>query len=52
MSWNREDRMEPFEINVGTLLVVLIVGHISTGVLVVTYAGGINKSRVINVFLL
>lgn len=44
--------MEPFEINVGTLLVVLIVGHISTGVLVVTYAGGINKSRVINVFLL
>lgn len=44
--------MEPFEVNVGTLLIVLIVGHISTGVLVVTYAGGLNKGKEINVFLL
>lgn len=44
--------MEQFDVNVGTLLIILILGHISTGILIVTYAGGINKSRAINVFLL
>ncbi len=44
--------MNPFEINVGTLLVVLILGHVATGILLFSYTTKIYKSKAVNVFLL
>jgi len=44
--------LDPLEVNVSTLLVVLILGHVATGILLFSYTLRLYKSKAVNVFLL
>lgn len=44
--------MDLFNINMGTILIVLILGHLLTGVLIIAYTAQHNRSKTVNTFLL
>jgi len=44
--------LDPLEVNVSTLLVVLILGHVATGILLFSYTLRLYKSKAVNIFLL
>jgi diguanylate cyclase (GGDEF)-like protein len=44
--------MNVFDIDMGTLLMVLVLGHILTGILVISYTVRHNKEKSVNIFLL
>lgn len=44
--------MDLFNVNIGAMLIVLILGHFSTGILVISYTTKHKKSKAVNVFLL
>lgn len=44
--------MDFFNVNLGTILIVLILGHFSTGILVISYTAKHHRSNTINIFLL
>lgn len=44
--------MNVFNIDMGTLLMVLVLGHILTGILIISYTIRHNKEKSVNIFLL
>lgn len=44
--------MNVFNIDMGTLLIVLVLGHILTGLLIISYMVRHNKEKSVNIFLL
>lgn len=44
--------MDVFNIDMGTLLIVLVLGHILTGILMISYTVGRGKEKSVNTFLL
>ncbi|KPU45328.1 putative diguanylate cyclase YcdT [Oxobacter pfennigii] len=44
--------MNVFNIDMGTLLIVLVLGHILTGILIISYTVRHNKEKSVNIFLL
>lgn len=44
--------MDSFELNVGAMLIVLILGHFTTGILVIAYTAKHRKSTAVNMLLL
>ncbi len=44
--------MDFFNVNMGTILIVLVLGHLLTGVLIISYTAQHNRSKAVNTFLL
>ncbi len=44
--------MNVFNIDMGTILIILVLGHILTGILIVSYTIKHNKDKSVNIFLL
>lgn len=44
--------MDLFNINMGTILIVLVLGHLLTGVLIIAYTAQHKRSKAVNTFLL
>lgn len=44
--------MNVFNVDIGTILIILVLGHILTGILIISYKISHNKEKSVNIFLL